>query len=619
MHSCARTILLTVLIVSVIWLGGCGGGGNAATATPAAPTFTSTPVTAAAEGSTYTYELAATDPSGGSVSYSMTSAPAGASLSGSTITWTPTADQSRKVNSFTVTATTSKGGSARQTWTVTPDGTVRVNWVDNYWDENGPTNAPHDWTQLSPDARAAVLVQKTDGSLQTITGTADANGQVAIPNVPGGYYWLRVSPVEWYWTNANSFDFGADYNLPNAGLTIIGEGTPTTFNFNVTGVEPATTGYVSLGFERGFGFSHFLFNNETNFTASYIISSNIDWSTVKTATALEYKGISLGESGGVVLGPTAMLKDLALTSGATNNIDVALQPSPVKSFDLSIKGSAWVPLFAKVAPGTATPYSTLYDLSTDPDVKDALPVLGRNIRLMQPNMTFGWTSNGVGISVLGLRRSSCSGYPMALWSVPGPLPPFTPPLIVTDQNYGNISYGDPFPETWTRYFEICQQAVVDVPAPDGSSTPVQMLLSNGVTMAVPTAPVAPMVGPVENPTINDSSLYLPGTFTGPIKLKWTKPNLGTPKGYIIRVMTPTTFDGPSGPISAYMTRAFLGTATTEVTLPSTLLVAGKTYLFEITAIVDARINMELSPRRTGVPMANADIISAPITIGGAAN
>jgi hypothetical protein len=29
---------------------------------------------------------------------------------------------------------------------------------------------------------------------------------------------------------------------------------------------------------------------------------------------------------------------------------------------------------------------------------------------------------------------------------------------------------------------------------------------------------------------------------------------------------------------------------------------------------DGRANLETAPRRTGVPMANADIISAPITI-----
>jgi hypothetical protein len=37
-------------------------------------------------------------------------------------------------------------------------------------------------------------------------------------------------------------------------------------------------------------------------------------------------------------------------------------------------------------------------------------------------------------------------------------------------------------------------------------------------------------------------------------------------------------------------------------------------MFLITALKDGRADLEVSPRRTAVPMANADIISATITI-----
>ena len=113
-------VVLATLIVFL--LTACSG--NKTIPAPAAPVFSSTPVTQAAEATPYTYQLAA---SGTAVTFSLTNAPAGATLSGSTISWTPTAQQSRVPNSFTVTATASGGASATQSWTVTPSAPMSRN------------------------------------------------------------------------------------------------------------------------------------------------------------------------------------------------------------------------------------------------------------------------------------------------------------------------------------------------------------------------------------------------------------------------------------------------------------------------------------------------------------
>jgi len=56
----AKTLLLIALFST--YLVGCGSSSHAA---PQNPVFTSTPVTVASQGVSYTYPLTATDPSGG--------------------------------------------------------------------------------------------------------------------------------------------------------------------------------------------------------------------------------------------------------------------------------------------------------------------------------------------------------------------------------------------------------------------------------------------------------------------------------------------------------------------------------------------------------------------------
>src|SRR5215471_15624433 len=192
-------LFLTLILV------GCGGGSM--NAPPPTITFTSTPVTSAEEGVAYSYQLAATSSNSSAVTFSLSSGPSGATLSGNTISWTPTHAESRASNSFTVTATTSAGGSATQSWTLTPNGTVNITAVVTYWTPTGSMNVAPQWIA---NAIPSALVPQSDGSLQRLQGTANADGSVSIPNVPGGYYWLEIGPNANYWTSTSDFDDGRD-------------------------------------------------------------------------------------------------------------------------------------------------------------------------------------------------------------------------------------------------------------------------------------------------------------------------------------------------------------------------------------------------------------------------
>jgi hypothetical protein len=215
-------VVLVTLILSL--LTACSSGRNTAP-TPVAPVFTSTPVTQAVEGSPYTYQLAAS----GAVAFSLTNAPTGATLSENTISWTPTAQQSRVPNNFSVTAAASGGPSLTQSWTVTPSGTLRISRIDTLRNQSGATNTPFDWSLIS--SYVAALVPQPDGSFQSLAGTAGANGTFEIPNVPAGYYWLKLGPRDTYWTSSSTFDLGSDIlPQPTALLQPIRRPTSTSIS-----------------------------------------------------------------------------------------------------------------------------------------------------------------------------------------------------------------------------------------------------------------------------------------------------------------------------------------------------------------------------------------------------
>jgi hypothetical protein len=186
---------------------------------------------------------------------------------------------------------------------------------------------------------------------------------------------------------------------------------------------------------------------------------------------------------------------------------------------------------------------------------------------------------------------------------------FSLPPIVADQDFGAISYGDPYPNSWPRAFQICQHATVQIPRPN-SGVSDTFLLTDGEITTLPMAPVVPLIGPVQNATLNGSSLFQPATLSSTaVNLSWTAPVGAQPFGYYITVFQLATL--PTG-ATQYVTAARFGTAKTSMAVP--LLNAGSTYIFQIVAWVDAGANMETSPGRSQLPIAHSTVISAPITI-----
>ena len=149
---------------------------------------------------------------------------------------------------------------------------------------------------------------------------------------------------------------------------------------------------------------------------------------------------------------------------------------------------------------------------------------------------------------------------------------------------------------------------------------------------------------MQNPKINGADLFTAGTINGTaVTLSWDPPAIGTPFGYTVAIMSPTaspvgtspvgtlpigtppittfpvgtppgTIIGTISTVEFLVATTTLGTAKASMTIPPDLLTSGKTYVFLITSLVDGKANMETSPHRSLLPTANAQLISAPITI-----
>jgi hypothetical protein len=602
-----RVLLVLCLLLAILFTA-CGSN-NSSQKQSSSPIFTSDPVTAAAQGEAYSYSPAAVDTAGGAVTYSLTTGPTGATLNGSSISWTPTAAQSRTANSFTVTATSS-GGTATQSWTVSPTGIVTVNWINTYWEPSGPVQVP---IVSSASLQISAVAPQPDGSLTVLKGATTGPGVISIAGVPAGNYWLTFGGVNvlptsstGYWISGSTYDLGRNIaGFPVATLT---SNTSTQFDLILSGLDSvAEPTSIQLNLENQI-FGPLMSDPPDTSALSTAIgySSDFDWSKSTAGFILQYEPVTLGALANVsVLGAEATLSDLTLTNGATNTITQTLQHTSPTSLDVSVQGSQWATALSGAAPATASANYASFSLIAEPFV---VGVNAPGASIGGPNLNLAVDYyEPLGIASL-LNFSSCdaTGFQLNVASA-------QQPGILTDQSLGTLNYNDPFSSTWTRAESFCEEAVIPVPVPDSSAT-VSFALVTGESVAPSSNALAPMIGPVQNPAINGGSLFTAATLsTTTPSFSWTAPATGTaPYGYSVSTYV---LSNPSGTPN-YLNSGVFYTSQNSVTLPP--LSAGNTYVFAITALVDGTANIQTSPNRSSLPTAFANVVSAPITISSGA-
>lgn len=441
-------------------------------------------------------------------------------------------------------------------------------------------------TTLQPLHLSAAVIQalvpNASGGFDTLTGEGHDDGTFSIQNVPVGYYWLKFGH-SYLWTNLDNaqwvFDLygradvvypgtqptnlslnatnlnawqGTDelfWTVPNAGFTLSMNAQPGVTNAPATGdaaLNAYTMEFVTLGLPL---------LDATKGDQAYLTQL-----TSRTASGETYRA----------LGKVFNLPATTMTDGGTATASGGFLDIPQAStFHLAWKRSAFAALTSSV----------------------------------NPNATVARTEVGLWASPLG----TAMGIPGDAFQL------FTydsgSASSATDLDLGDLSYGNPFPSTWTPLAEAYFTWAVSYMAP-GASSPVTLLRSAyTATTSMPSAaaPIAPLMSPVQNPRINGKSLFQNQLSVGlaPV-LAWDAPATGAPAGYVVTAYQLLNNAGAS----QLQVVATMRTAARQITLPPGVLTAGNTYVFAISAVKSPGVTFASNPYQAAFPYATAPILSA---------
>jgi hypothetical protein len=521
------------------------------------------------------------------MSYALTAAPTGATLSGDTVTWTPTWKQSRIPNQFTVTATTTAGGSSSQSWTVTPNGSVHGSYINTYWTDQGPVALPVDTTRSSFEA----FLPQPDGSLQVWPAVGTTQGTFTIPDVPAGYYWLKLG-TSMYWTNSSTFDYGSDY-VGSEPSSTSGEGS---FTFDLTGLDPWAGGDFLTFYSPNEGTVATLAQQEEVCVPPVLCNPQpANGATTFAETEMIPFVSSLGDTSyilqseevpssfpllGTVMGPGLSLSSSALLPGMT--ITGALSPSAISSMDINIKGSVWGQWGQMMAQLPTVPNQipeVIASLSVQPFVADRA---AREPLLNLPRL----------MSVYDFQ-------------------------LTVDQDFGTVQYENPFPSTWLPVFTASEMSCVPITTGSPSVGVCAEMGYSTTSLPSPTTAITPPLSPVQDPKLDGTNLFTAVTTNSPTPtLSWNPPIGLAPIGYEVSIIQIIPSSDSPFNLPNILVVAHIYTGQTSLTVPPGILSPGSTYLFAIQALFDARANLANSPNRSAYPTAYAQAISTPITIGG---
>jgi hypothetical protein len=549
-----------------------------------APVISSMPLTTNGTSNTYQYSISVLDPDGDAVTLSLVKAPAGATLSGNVLQWTIAKDQERQALAFDLQAMDTFGASADQTWTVNATGTITGVRTFTYHPMSGATSVvPADLSAVT----LAAWVPDGAGGYTRIPGIGAADGTFSIPGVPGGTYWFQYGTLDFYSTTASTLDLTEDrlgrpdttpitvdptnlvLNLTNLApwqdLDILQWYDPNTSNYSYLNWSfPATSGAPSAG-------NASLAATTFDLGAPYGGALMLEDTTKGDQPSLTQMGTQTLANGATYQAVTRFFQPslLVQADGATAGLTGAFTTVPLlNSLLLSLKGSRFAALIAAMHPQAQPFYSGFY---LDPN----------------PTGNLGW-----------------------IGSLPDLVNMDTSANQTTDQDFGILAYGNPFPASWPLIWQ--QYYTMRVPYTLSGMTGTRYQSGNLIvtsTVMSAAASIQPVLSPVSQVMVGGKPVSTaPATGAGLAPtISWLKPNLGTPAYYrltLYRLYNP----GSGTATPAIQTVGYYTTAGTSMTLPAGVLTAGETYFVKIAAFTGS--NKELSPfKNTPSDWALADCLT----------
>jgi hypothetical protein len=578
----------------------------AVTATVGAPPqFSSVAPTTAFEAEPYSYQLAASDPSGGTVSFTLAAGPANASISGSTLSWTPTHEQSRAANSFTITANTTEAASTTQSFSITPAGNIDGLVNTAFYDRSGTTTVGFD---LSAAGSVTAYVPNGSGGFSKIAGTGNSDGTFTIAGVPAGNYWLAVGAYYYNWTSqSDPVLTGAQIGRPD---TVSGQ---QTLKFNVILNHPPQDGGgdgiawysadapANVLYPEDAGGSPFFQNNS-------LTGPLLDASKGDRVFLNHQQTTPVGNGSAVVITESWNSTSITEAAGGTTNVTGSMTNVPTNAtVRLNVKGSQFSALDAQFAGNGIQGRDSILNVVAQPY---AAPTISSLANSWDADLSLGSLATYTGAWAMLAAYADANG-------------------ITTDSDQGNLNYSDPFPADnfapVLRYsYDVAGPALTypTVTVPSGgvhtttntttitSSTPSSLnglwsVLGGIVTKLggeadVITTPgtgagdaVEPIIGPVLSPTVDGQS-FSSGTVTASLTptISWKAPSLGAPDRYVVSIFSLSTTLQTiqvGDIILGYNTNnnanccTTLVTTSNSVTLPPGLLQNGNYYAVDIEA------------------------------------
>lgn len=467
--------------------------------------------------------------------------------------------------------------------------TVHISAINTYITETGTAMAPQD---LSASTFTAMVPDGMGGYI-TFAGSGTANGTFDIPNVPVGHYYLRYSATgfRFLWTSASNIDFGLSA-IGRANAVSASSGT--TLDLALSRMSPwqnpddleiyvPNNGAGLENFETGAFFPNLYTPpavGATSFIGSLLWGAFsqplIDGSQGDNLYVLKLG--SLAQGGFTwsylqnIFGPQG---GIVQSDGASTTVSGSFASPPLNAtFHAAANVSTFIAAVAGFGAGPS-PGGTTMGVFVQPSEPDT-GTLGLNPALVG----YDASHNGV---------------------------------ITTDFDAGDIPYADPFPLSWTRYFEFVESSFQQVIAPSASS-PTFLFLSSGLfttTMPSATSPATTLIGAPTGLTINGASLAQPQTGVGTTpRIAWQAPPASSAtSNFRVRIwklaVTPT-----GG--TAFSLAVVVQTTSTAIKIPPGLLTTGETYVVQIDDL-NMPVDWTTAPQRFAMPLGVSNAISNPFT------
>ncbi|MCP3062649.1 ABC transporter substrate-binding protein [Myxococcus sp. K38C18041901] len=417
----------------------------------------------------------------------------------------------------------------------------------------------------------------TTGAFTAYPGSGAADGSISVPNVPSGRIYLKVG-TRYLVSTGRTFDLGSTEWGRDGSFASLS--TPVTVS--ASGLSPWQSGDYMDMYSLNPGAFGYLYGNEPGFPlagATSFSALNFDYANMLNPMLLDS---SLGDVFSLAqmrlqssphgVPYRSMHKvlsaNLTQTEGQSASVSGTFtQPAATGTFSVDWRRSAFDALRAQVNPSAVSTYNEIW-MSARP-------------------------------AAVGQALASISGPPV--------LVKLNPDALKTDIVTGNMAYNNPLPATWQKV--AFATAGFTKTYALGTATPVTMSVEIRVDQdasAFASAPVEPLVGPVQAPLVNTRGAFQNLTGVGTdASLRWSKPAIGTATNYVVNIYRLSTSNGAT--IASRVTS--LHTDLQSVYLPPGVLLSGQTYFAEIQSWYQPGSDLATSPFKRALPRARASVLT----------